>query len=174
LMGMGPQVAEPGGGARGRRGGGAGGGVTLGGHRILVRLLGEGRSVREAARATAGTAPHSGRMVGKLLLLRVMLSEASIGGGEALLLLLLLIRRLLLLLQVVLALLLLLRQHPPGEGLLGVLGVEEDPLVLMRGPPVGVGVGSRLLLLLPWVRAAPGGVDVGRGRLLLLLRRITG
>ena len=145
----------------------------MGGRRILVRLLGEGRSVREAARATAGTAPHSGRMVGKLLLLRVMLSEASIGGGEALLLLLL-IRRLLLLLQVVLALLLLLRQHPPGEGLLGVLGVEEDPLVLMRGPPVGVGVGSRLLLLLPWVRAAPGGVDVGRGRLLLLLRRITG
>ena len=142
----------------------------MGGRRILVRLLGEGRSVREAARATAGTAPHSGRMVGKLLLLRVMLSEASIGGGEALLL----IRRLLLLLQVVLALLLLLRQHPPGEGLLGVLGVEEDPLVLMRGPPVGVGVGSRLLLLLPWVRAAPGGVDVGRGRLLLLLRRITG
>ena len=145
----------------------------MGGRWILVRLLGEGRSVREAARATAGTAPHSGRMVGKLLLLRVMLSEASIGGGEALLL----IRRLLLLLQVVLALLLLLRQHPPGEGLLGVLGVEEDPLVLMRGPPVGVGVGSRLLLLLPWVRAAPGGVDVGRGRmrlLLLLRRRITG
>ena len=90
---MGPQVAESGGGAWGS----SGGGVTLGGRRILV-WLGEGRSVREAPGATAGTAPHAGRMVGKLLLLllRVMLREASIGGDALLLIGLLL--------QVVLAL----------------------------------------------------------------------
>ena len=139
--------------------------------RILVRLLREGRSVREAAGATAGAAPHAWRMVGKLLLLlRVMLGEASI-GGEALLLLI----RLLLLLQVVLALL---RHHPSGKRLLWVFGVEEDPLVL-RGPS-GVGVGPLLLLrLLPRVRPSPGRVDVGRGRgrvqlRLLRRRRITG
>ena len=84
---MGPQVAEPGCGATGR----GSGGVALGGSRVLVRL-GEGRSIREAAGATSGTAPNAGRMVGKLLLLlllRVMLREASIGGEPLLLVVLL-------------------------------------------------------------------------------------
>ena len=71
----------------------------MGARRILV-WLGEGRSVREAPGATTRTAPHAGRMVGKLLLLllllRVMLREASIGGDALLLIGLLL--------QVVLAL----------------------------------------------------------------------
>ena len=67
----------------------------MGGGRVLVRL-GEGRSIREAAGATSGTAPNAGRMVGKLLLLlllllllRVMLREASIGGEPLLLVVLL-------------------------------------------------------------------------------------
>ena len=83
---MGPQVAEPGCGATGR----GCGGVALGGGRVLVRL-GEGRSIREAAGATSGTAPNAGRMVGKLLLLllRVMLREASIGREPLLLVVLL-------------------------------------------------------------------------------------
>ena len=82
---MGPQVAEPGCGATGR----GSGGVALGGSRVLVRL-GEGRSIREAAGATSGAAPNAGRMVGKLLLLlRVMLREASIGGEPLLLVVLL-------------------------------------------------------------------------------------
>ena len=87
LVVMGPQVAEPGCGATGR----GSGGVALGGGRVLVRL-GEGRSIREAAGATSGTAPNAGRMVGKLLLLlllRVMLREASIGGEPLLLVVLL-------------------------------------------------------------------------------------
>ena len=69
----------------------------MGGSRVLVRL-GEGRSIREAAGATSGTAPNAGRMVGKLLLLllRVMLREASIGREPLLLVMLLM--------QVVLAL----------------------------------------------------------------------
>ena len=86
LVVMGPQVAEPGCGATGR----GCGGVALGGGRVLVRL-GEGRSIREAAGATSGTAPNAGRMVGKLLLLllRVMLREASIGREPLLLVVLL-------------------------------------------------------------------------------------
>merc|ERR1719322_765748 len=102
---MGPQVAEPGCGATGR----GSGGVALSGSRVLVRL-GEGRSIREATGATSGTAPNAGRMVGKLpllLLLRVMLREAST-GREPLLLVVLLV-------QVLLALL---RHHPSGERLL--------------------------------------------------------
>ena len=69
----------------------------MGGSRVLVRL-GEGRSIREAAGATSGTASNAGRMVGKLLLLllRVMLREASIGREPLLLVMLLM--------QVVLAL----------------------------------------------------------------------
>lgn len=57
-----------------------------------------------------------------------------------------------------------------------MLGVEEDAVVLRRPPGVRVGL---LLLLLPGMRPAPGGTDVGRGRgrvqvRLLRRRRITG
>ena len=69
-MVMGSYVAESRGGPRAW--GRTGRWVAWGGGRILVRL-GKGRSVGQAAGASSGAAPDAGRMVGQLLLLRVML-----------------------------------------------------------------------------------------------------